>query len=56
MSEISHDEIFRGAWALREHQMVGRFTRDFDEIPRGQQRKWLDAAEVVLRAAYNQPE
>lgn len=49
--QIRDRKIERGAKALREHQMAGRFTVEWDKVPKGQRKKWIDAATVVLDAA-----
>ena len=53
---ITEEMIENGAAALRERQMAGRITRQWDELPKSDKRKWLTHAEAVLRAAHNEPE
>lgn len=48
-------EIDRGGKALRERQMGGKITRDWDDLPKSDKRKWLEHAEAVLRAAIIDP-
>ena len=50
---IRQNKIDRGAKALRAHQMGGRFTVEWDRLPKGQKRKWIEAAAIVLDAADN---
>ena len=47
------DAIDRGAKALRDHQMAGRFTVDWENVPQGQKKKWLRASQAVLEAAHS---
>lgn len=39
-----------GAKALREHDMAGRVTVEWDRIPNGQKKKWRKKAEAALSA------
>jgi hypothetical protein len=48
---IRANQIERGAKALREHQMAGRITLSWANVPRSQKKKWLEAAAVVIDAA-----
>lgn len=40
-----------GAKALREFEMSGKITRNWDDIPNAQKRKWWAKAQIVLDAA-----
>lgn len=42
--------IDAGAKALREHDMAGRFTREWDQVPNSDKRKWREKASVVIAA------
>ncbi len=46
-------KIERGAKALRQHQMSGRFTKEWDELPKGKKRKWIEAVTIIFDAAEN---
>ncbi len=41
------------AKALREHQMAGRITREWGQVPNSDKRKWLDLADVAIDAFKN---
>lgn len=49
--KITEAQIDAGAHALREHQMAGRMTVEWERVPKGQKRKWIVAATAVLEAA-----
>lgn len=49
--QIRDRKIERGAKALREHQMAGRFTVEWEKVPKSQRKKWIEAATAVLEAA-----
>lgn len=38
------------AKALREHDMAGRITVEWDCVPNGQRKKWRKKAEVIFSA------
>jgi hypothetical protein len=48
---IFDEQVERGAAALRAHQMAGRFTVSWENIPKGQKKKWITAAAIVLTAS-----
>lgn len=50
---ITEEMIEAGGKALRERQMNGKITRDWEKLPKGDKKKWRDHAETVLRAALN---
>lgn len=48
---ISEEMIEAGGKALRERQMAGKITREWEKLPRSDKQKWRGHAEAVLRAA-----
>lgn len=48
---IRDEAIDAGAKALREHDMAGRITVEWERLPTSQKRKWWKKATVVLDAA-----
>lgn len=48
---VSEAAANAGGKALRERQMAGRITRDWDAVPKSERRKWVDTAREVIRAA-----
>ena len=44
-------EVEAGAKALREHQMKGRITREWEKLPNSDRKKWLEHSRIVLTAA-----
>ena len=51
MTDTNKDARNRIAKALREYQMAGRMTVEWDKVPKGQRKKWHDLADVALNAA-----
>jgi hypothetical protein len=49
--EVSDARIDAGGKVLREHDMAGRITRPWDDLPNSDKRKWLTKARLVLEAA-----
>lgn len=49
--KITDQMIEDGGKALRERQQAGRVTRDWDQLPNTDKRKWRDHAYAVLQAA-----
>lgn len=49
--EISQKKIDAGAKALREHDMKGRITRPWENLPKSDAKKWREKAYTVLLAA-----
>ncbi len=43
--------IDAAAKALREHDMAGRITRQWADVPNSDKRKWVEKAIVALNAA-----
>jgi len=48
---IRENRIDRAAKAIREHQMAGRFTVEWERLPKGQKRKWIEVATKAIDAA-----
>ena len=48
---ITNNTIDAGAKALREHEMKGRITRPWDQLPKSDAKKWRVKASIVLWAA-----
>lgn len=48
---ITEDQIERAARALREHDMQGRITRKWRELPNADAKKWRMKASIALWAA-----
>ena len=47
---FNEEQIDAGAKALREHDMKGRITRPWDQVPKSDKKKWREKASVVLWA------
>jgi hypothetical protein len=45
------DRVDAGARALRDHEMSGRITRDWDKLPDYDKKKWRIKSALVLIAA-----
>jgi hypothetical protein len=48
---ITEITIDAAAKALREHDMKGRITRPWDQLPKSDAKKWREKASIALWAA-----
>lgn len=53
---MTPEQIEAAAKALREYQMQGRITVEWDRVPKGQRKKWIDLASVAINAALDKAE
>lgn len=48
---FTDEQVDRAAKALRAHDMAGRITRAWEELPPGDSKKWRIKARIALTAA-----